>query len=237
MSLKKSRYKKHKGVKKSFPIKLPPFEFLNECFAYDETSPTFLRWKQRPPSHFSSDNVCNSWNGKNAGQLAGRKTPNKYLDVAVVYNGFKYRMLVSRVIYTLHNALEDISDKYIDHHDSNTLNNNIKNLRPISRSQNGLNRKKYKNFYPRVSLRKSIGKWYARLDSKVNFKKLIIFHTAHTNTAAEAYLASWHFMLNDEYFKNNYLEYISKQEAEGFYAKAALLELGLPLDSVKMPLI
>jgi hypothetical protein len=228
MSLKKSKYKKHKGVKKSYPVKLPPFEFLNECFVYDETSPTFLRWKQRPSNHFANDKAYKIWNKKLSGMPVGRKNSTKYLDVSVVYNGFKYRMLVSRVIYALHNALKDISDKYIDHHDSNTLNNNIKNLRPISRSQNCLNRKKYKNFYPRVSFNNYRGMWHARF-RKINF--------AYAGSAAEAYLVSWHFMLNDEYFKNNYLEYISKQEAEGFYAKAALLELGLPLDSVKLSLI
>ena len=237
MSLKKSKYKKHKGVKKSFPVKLPPFEFLNECFAYDETSPTFLRWKQRPPNHFVSDKACKVWNSQNAGRPAGHKNSTKYLNVPVVYNGFKYKLLVSRVVYALHNALENISNKFIDHHDFNVLNNNIKNLRPISKAQNALNRSNYKNFYPRVSFNKRSCKWRVKFVLTIDGKGKNIFIYNCSNSAAEAYLKIWNFMLNDEYFKKNWLDYISKREAEGFYAKAALVELGLPLDSVKLSLI
>lgn len=108
-------------------------ESLNELYYYDETSPTFLRWKVEAGSG------CKK---KKKGDIAGYvDNANGYAKVWV--NG--KMLLVHRVIWTLFN--DELSSKLqINHIDCNPSNNNISNLQLATTKQNN-NLKKKKNTY------------------------------------------------------------------------------------------
>ena len=93
------------------------FNKVSEYFIYDETSPTFLRWR------------INKGN-KKAGDIAGYKR-NKYY--CVKFDGDDY--YVHRVIWVLFNGGIDAS-LVIDHIDMNPANNNINNLRLVPQKVN-----------------------------------------------------------------------------------------------------
>lgn len=105
-----------------------------DYFYYDESSPSRLRWK------------VDRYRGKNlsikfisAGDSAGCLSKGYY---KVELKGRSY--LCHRIIYELHNGL--IPDgKYVDHLDQNKSNNNIANLRLVSRVENARNCRKSSN--------------------------------------------------------------------------------------------
>ena len=111
------------------------FEELSNFVYYDETSPTFLRWKidvyagtSRSTIRIKKDSV------------AGSKSGNGYYLVSI--NKTKY--LVHRVIYSLQNRCNLQTNLLIDHIDNNVTNNAIWNLRAVTASGNARNRKDIK---------------------------------------------------------------------------------------------
>lgn len=81
---------------------------------YDESSPSFLRWK------ITRDNIS-------AGDIAGCINSSGYYIVTI--NNVSYR--VHRIIWVLFHKEID-SNLTIDHIDRNRANNNIKNLRLVT---------------------------------------------------------------------------------------------------------
>lgn len=106
---------------------------------YDETSPTFLRWKIEIRSGRNNERINASPN-----EPAGTISPIGYgkLRSAVRYKRRWY--YTHRVVWILHNGfIED--DLVIDHIDGDATNNNILNLRLVSRKINNRNRLKQVN--------------------------------------------------------------------------------------------
>ena len=95
---------------------------IADYLVYDETSPTFLRWKKDQGK-------------KKVGQIAGWIRDDGYGLVRLL--GTRY--YIHRLIYSLlHNI--PIDDKIIDHVDGNPRNNEISNLRITTYSGNQRNR-------------------------------------------------------------------------------------------------
>ena len=111
-------------------------EILKEWFFYDETSPTFLRWKK------------DKFTGKNfnihkiiAHPSAGAqryRNGNKFR-YTVMLNG--KQLSIHRIIWVLHFG-EIGEETEIDHIDGNPFNNIISNLRIVNRELNCRNFKK-----------------------------------------------------------------------------------------------
>lgn len=99
------------------------YELANHYFYYDETSPSFLRWKVP--------------RGKmKAGDSAGGKDSKGYYNVKI--NNVSYK--VHRVIFCIMNGGIN-SELMIDHIDRNPANNNIWNLREGDYSLNNNNKR------------------------------------------------------------------------------------------------
>lgn len=115
--------------------KLPPLEYLNECFKISTDSPSGLKWKTRPDYHFISPKKALVWNRDYAGQNVGTLLNEGYYVTSV--NRIKY--FIHRIIFCIHNNCEGV-DFIIDHIDRNKSNNSPENLRTVTKSENGLNR-------------------------------------------------------------------------------------------------
>jgi hypothetical protein len=106
-------------------------------------------------------------------------------------------------LYHIDNPL---NKTYIDHIDQNRSNNNITNLRWVTRSENNRNKKKSVNktsIYNGVYFDKTTTKWMAKIE--VNYKKKYIGRFATEVEAAEA--RDKYILANqlDEFFKLNFL--------------------------------
>lgn len=144
----------------------PDQEFLNERFYYNEETGDLI-WKKRPASHFSRRGVMASWNGKNAGNIAGsllrnKKTGKKYLQTGI--NGKLY--LNHRLIYIILNGSLNV-DEQIDHVDGDGLNNRKLNIRLVcGYSENNKNRRLQENNTSGVNgvnWSESSNKWIVRI--------------------------------------------------------------------------
>lgn len=104
----------------------------HDLFTYDETSPSFLRWK------------ISVMSGKNTivvtvGDVAG--SPNSSRRWSVQVNGKLYQC--HRVIYEM--FFGELGDLSVDHIDGNPENNSISNLRAVTQAVNMRNCKLYKS--------------------------------------------------------------------------------------------
>ena len=109
---------------------------MRDIFTYNAETGD-LTWKARPRSHFLTDFAHKSWNGKNAGRLAGTDKSGRHVRVGV--NGDS--VLAHRIIWEMHNG--PIPDGYeIDHRDLCPNNNRLSNLRLATPSQNRCNTRK-----------------------------------------------------------------------------------------------
>lgn len=104
--------------------------YLGEFFYYDETSPSFIRWK-RVSAKGSKVSV-----GDVAGSLDGGYWKLHLFGVSLESH---------KVVWALHNNFENQDGQLIDHIDRNPSNNNIENLRLIRRDFNQRNRGKNSN--------------------------------------------------------------------------------------------
>lgn len=111
-------------------VKTLDFEYITSILYYDETSPTFLRWKKD-----------HGWTGKyfraKQGDVAGCITDRNKVHVTLERKTY----FAHRIVWILHNKSID-NNKVVDHIDGNTLNNCISNLREVSTETNSRNRKK-----------------------------------------------------------------------------------------------
>jgi hypothetical protein len=220
---------------------MPPVEYLEECFIYDKTSPSCLRWKKRPSHHFSNSKTSQAWNTENAGKPAGSlrtsgesATIDRYCyQVYLTVNKVPMRLFSSRIVYMLHNSKADIANKFIDHKDNNSLNDNIENLRPVDPWQNALNRKFYKHYYPGIKIEKlksSRSRYRASIQFRTNDDDVVDTRFKSSLKIEEAYLERWKFILSNKDFRESALEYLSDKERSGGYAKEALKALGSDID-------
>jgi hypothetical protein len=107
---------------------LPPLSKLHELFEYRDDGVLIRK-------------IDVGRNGKvKKGDIAGGLRPKGYLEVHI--DGKNYR--VHRIVYYMHHGHID-DTMQIDHIDGNRANNRIENLRLVTNSQNGHNRKISKN--------------------------------------------------------------------------------------------
>lgn len=119
--------------------------FIKTHLQYDETSPTWLRWKSHPsPRHQAK-----------VGQPAGCPESKGYHQISV----WGKIMKAHQVVWFLNKGYWA---KEIDHRDRNRANSQIDNLRDATRSQNQLNKGGVKGY------RQQYGRWtaYLSIDGK-----------------------------------------------------------------------
>ena len=161
-------------MKKLKSVSSIPMSYIKSVIKIDPDSPSGLTWLLR--SNTRNDwNAKNDWNTKYANNHAGCKSISKkgYQGwvISINYNNKKFRLKCSRVIFLLHKGYLT-KGKCIDHIDNNSLNNNPKNLRECTNSQNSHNsklRKTNTSGYKGVSWHKTCRKWQVRI--KVNGKE------------------------------------------------------------------
>lgn len=117
-------------------IQLPPQRYLQECFVHEQDGA--LKWANRPLSHFSRAHSQKSFNSRCAGRVATHKMPDNYLVVSLTYGGTSKHYYANRVIWTMHHG-EIEEPYYVDHKDTDTLNNRLDNLRLALTGQNMMN--------------------------------------------------------------------------------------------------
>lgn len=148
-------------------IKGIPIEYIQSIFKLDPNSPSGLTWLYRK-------DLPNEWNTKHANKKAGSehviRGDYKIWTTSITYNSKPYSLKCHRVIFLLHNGYLT-KGKCIDHIDNNPLNNNPKNLRESTDSENSHNSKLPRNNtsgHKGVCWNKAIGKWMVRI--KLNNK-------------------------------------------------------------------
>ena len=90
-----------------------------------------------------------------------------------------------RLIFLYHNGY---LPEFVDHIDRNPLNNNIENLREVTRSQNNMNRKENKDSsskYKGITYQKNSNKWITRI--RFNNKQIYLGLFINEIDAALAY--------------------------------------------------
>lgn len=107
-------------------------KFLGNYFAYDESSPSCLRWIKK--SHISSN--------MKVGDVAGSFDE---LDGYWKLHALSDHMKVHKVVWALHNDFVDQTGLQIDHIDGVRSNNRIENLRLVQPSLNARNQGLQKN--------------------------------------------------------------------------------------------
>jgi len=155
--------------------------YLRERFYVSGTSPSGLRWKVRPLSHFSSVRDWKIFNKRFQHKRVGSINAAGYW--VLLIDGKVLRL--HRAVYEL--CYGDIPDAFeIDHIDGNPQNNSADNLRLATHSQNQQNRRKNKRI--RVSKLKGVSKcgrkWHARI-----FKDKVRYSLGSFPTEEEAHEA------------------------------------------------
>lgn len=116
---------------------LPPIEFLRECFSCDPAE-GIVRWKRRPPAHFSSEAAWSAWNTKNEGS-EGCTDSSGYIVFGVTYRGKAFRLKAHRVAFALYHDRTDF--RRVDHQNHTRDDNRKGNLREATAGQNAANRR------------------------------------------------------------------------------------------------
>jgi hypothetical protein len=150
-------------MKKLKSIKGISLKYIQSILKIDPDSPSGLTWLFRP-------NAPKQWNIRYANNPAGYECTNqngyRKLELKITYNDKTKNFSASRVIFLLHNGYLT-KGKCIDHIDNNSLNNDIKNLREGTISQNGHNsklRKDNTSGHKNVLWCKKIKKWGVQIE-------------------------------------------------------------------------
>ena len=182
---------------------LPDINYLKECFEIDNSVPQGLRWKlQRPESHFKTVKTHKRWTtlyaGKACGTISHKSETRKYYLTQL--NGRTF--FNHRIIYGIHHGVADFK-KAIDHIDGNGQNNDIKNLRLVTASENKLNSKINKNNtsgYKNIYFHKLFKKYVCQIVINRKHK-----HLGFYNTLEEALKA-----------RNSYIEHLKETIGDYF---------------------
>jgi|688.fasta_scaffold57791_10 hypothetical protein len=145
-------------MKKLKSINGIPLKYIRSILKIDSKSPSGLTWLPREDGQFNFDN-------KSAGCKHTSQKKYQSWGLSINYNGKRKSLLVSRIIFLLHNKYLT-KEKCIDHIDNNSLNNSIENLREGTISQNNMNSKRSKintSGHKGVFWHKSSGKWQVRI--------------------------------------------------------------------------
>lgn len=115
--------------------KLPPVEYLRECFDYNPETGV-LTWKHRPRGHFETTREFINWNRKYDGKRAGRKSFGSRFYRHVSIDGTSYTE--HRLIWFYCHGVRPVHE--IDHINRCRSDNRICNLRDVTSSENNRNR-------------------------------------------------------------------------------------------------
>ena len=165
---------------------LPPIEYLNEALEICNDSPTGLKWRNRPKSHFRTNKGWKTSNTRDAGNNAGSK---KMSGDGVESYSVKLNQLVfpaHRIIFALYSQ-RDPWPLEVDHIDRCATNNHPDNLRVATRNENARNRSVQSNNrsgYRGVTFCKRTGKWMAQIGH--NGKCLFLGRFTNAEEAADA---------------------------------------------------
>lgn len=117
-----------------------PIWFLIACFVLDPTTPSGLRWRERPREHFPNIRQWHRWNTRYAGKQAGSlDRGDGYFRIVLTYRGRERRRLAHRIVFALVHGRWP-SDQ-LDHREGVKAGNGIDNLREATRSENNQNHK------------------------------------------------------------------------------------------------
>lgn len=116
-----------------------------------------------------------------------RKKERKHYSITYCFNGKRYNLLLHRLFFYWHH---EYLPSLVDHKDTNPQNNDIKNLRELTKSENTRNshkknKKKASSKYKGVSWRKCLKKWEARLC--LNRKSIVLGYYINEDDAGQAY--------------------------------------------------
>jgi hypothetical protein len=106
-------------------------------FDYDADTGDLIH-RARPEESFKTLKAAKEWNNKYPGTVAGWKKSCKGKPHSVCVNVFGSTKAAHIVIYEMHFGVVP-PGKVVDHWDKNPFNNRLHNLRPATKSQNGMN--------------------------------------------------------------------------------------------------
>ncbi|KAB0678058.1 HNH endonuclease [Aureimonas leprariae] len=95
--------RKGQSRQKAFLVDLPDVEFLRSCLDYDPLTGR-LTWKQRPASHFLSEESARAWNARFAGKPAFTCSYKgvKPRRSCITIDGVAHYLEADRVVWALH---------------------------------------------------------------------------------------------------------------------------------------
>jgi len=156
-------------------------EIVRELLDYNPETGEF-RWKYRDRKYCKSDKGWKTWNGKNAGKIAGHiDKSTSYRDIRIFDKLYKAHRLAWLYVY-------GEWPNEIDHINRIRDNNRIENLRDVTRTQNQWNQSNQfgrSSQYKGVTWHKATDKWRAQIKINGKFKHLGLF--AIEIEAARAY--------------------------------------------------
>lgn len=113
--------------------RLPPQDFLRECFDYDPETGVF-RWKHRPERHFTNDGIARAWNARHAGTRAFVSVDKDgYNRGEVTFDDRRYRL---RAAPTAWKMLTNEEPEMVDHRDIDKGGDRFSNLRATDKMGN-----------------------------------------------------------------------------------------------------
>lgn len=145
--------------------KLPPAEYLRECFSYDPETGS-LKWRERPESHFLHCRRGPVWEAKRRNALSAGKEFGVRNTHGHIRGGLDGELFYAhRIIWKMVYGEEPL---IIDHRDGDTANNRLLNLLNGDRAANQRNQKlstTNTSGSQGVYLHKQSGGWYARIQT------------------------------------------------------------------------
>lgn len=164
-------------------------ELLGKLLRYDPQTGEFV-WLERTQDLFdttprrSAEWICNNWNARHAGKIAGFLSNHGYLRIRIFGKAYFSHTLAWIYVYSAPPL------GFIDHADRNKTNNRIANLRLATKSQNAMNAADLgnKTGYRGVTKISGYSLWHAQIC--VNGKRLHLGTFSSPEEASAAYNAA-----------------------------------------------
>ena len=112
-----------------------PVEDVKRLFDYRADGA--LIWRERPRSDFASEGAWKKWNKQFSGAEAGAIVSNGYRHIQITLAGKRRKYLAHHISYAWHRGLWPAAE--IDHINHLRDDNQIENLRAVSREENSRN--------------------------------------------------------------------------------------------------